>query len=769
MSDDLRTRAADLFADLRRALAEFDGRDRDGMRVPYHGPFASIVPSTATDLRRLEACGRDLLAALAAAERERDAWANATFCLTPADLSRCLADTVIAWADEIRRREAAEQRVAELTAEARRAAEARVTGVACTPAPVGPVAWRPEVRAFADAMEAKLRENDHKPGWKGDHPRDLMRRLDEEANELRKLLPVGGARVTDGGGVLREAADVANFAMMIADVCGSLSVAPVGPVGDGAASDDDLRKLWNLTALDAVTGLGRDGLGKRRRAVYNLGVAHGRAPPAPTPAREVTEAPSLAATVAAIFDALGLDGEATVAQEQRVRAVVARAMRGAPPAPTEAPRLPRGLPLANLDPAAGRMPLTLGNVWIGETKPDPAALAAVMAKAPTEAPRFVAVTAGEVGGRPASWFPRQPAAEQHAEIWNGAPEDFEPDERCAFDEWAVVDTHAPTPPAPARSAEQAKIPVDTSNDPEARAVFDAARRAAAEVAQWPAWKRGEAARPEVPAVEVPAPPAIEWRMYRAGAYGRGPKPRATADVWANGSWCLEYSAMAVDQAAARAAVEALDAKLRAEATPSAGADEPVAWGVEDIDGRVICPTPDREDADATADATAGERVVPLYRRPSAGTGAVDREALAAALYTTWCATSAGACPWERRTAAGREDWFRVADAALSRLSPGPAPSVEGVAWKDGPDWSTAQMGRLNLEASENSGPAGGARWNVYGFPGAAVHHEFVDGDREAAKRAAVDFALSLNGARLSERGAGERGETPTATGTEGGR
>lgn len=90
------------------------------------------------------------------------------------------------------------------------------------------VAWRPEVRAFADLMEAQLRANDHKPGWKRDHPNyDLMPRLREEADELAGAI-FAWVRARRGGGSLadaigREAADVANFAMMIADVCGALA------------------------------------------------------------------------------------------------------------------------------------------------------------------------------------------------------------------------------------------------------------------------------------------------------------------------------------------------------------------------------------------------------------------------------------------------------------------------------------------------------------------------------------------------------------------
>jgi hypothetical protein len=93
--------------------------------------------------------------------------------------------------------------------------------------------WRPEVAAFADLMEAQLRANDHKPGWKGESAgADLLPRLHEEADELREALRLWAAQVAWGSAALylpqniakvgREAADVANFAMMIADVCGAL-------------------------------------------------------------------------------------------------------------------------------------------------------------------------------------------------------------------------------------------------------------------------------------------------------------------------------------------------------------------------------------------------------------------------------------------------------------------------------------------------------------------------------------------------------------------
>ena len=78
--------------------------------------------------------------------------------------------------------------------------------------------WRPEVVAFADAMEARLRANDFKGGWDALTPDWLMARIVQEAGEL--ALSVAGEM--GGEAVLYEAADVANFAMMVADVCGEL-------------------------------------------------------------------------------------------------------------------------------------------------------------------------------------------------------------------------------------------------------------------------------------------------------------------------------------------------------------------------------------------------------------------------------------------------------------------------------------------------------------------------------------------------------------------
>lgn len=77
---------------------------------------------------------------------------------------------------------------------------------------------RPEVRLFAAMMERKLQANEHKGGWQDDTALALLRRLREEADELERCLQVGMSAPT----VAYEAADVANFAMMIADVVGGL-------------------------------------------------------------------------------------------------------------------------------------------------------------------------------------------------------------------------------------------------------------------------------------------------------------------------------------------------------------------------------------------------------------------------------------------------------------------------------------------------------------------------------------------------------------------
>jgi NTP pyrophosphatase (non-canonical NTP hydrolase) len=126
---------------------------------------------------------------------------------------------------------------------------------------------RPEVLAFAHLMERELQANDHKPGWKDDSPLDITKRVEEETGELYRAVielerqvvwsddfegygtrrgngwsrknPITGKRQVGTGyapmegderrsqlaRVASECADVANMAMMVADVCGQLPAA----------------------------------------------------------------------------------------------------------------------------------------------------------------------------------------------------------------------------------------------------------------------------------------------------------------------------------------------------------------------------------------------------------------------------------------------------------------------------------------------------------------------------------------------------------------
>lgn len=76
---------------------------------------------------------------------------------------------------------------------------------------------RAAVRLFGSDMLAKLEENSHKAHWSTVSNRWLLMRLAEECQELMQALVSldrGQGMATD---VIDECADVANFAMMIAD------------------------------------------------------------------------------------------------------------------------------------------------------------------------------------------------------------------------------------------------------------------------------------------------------------------------------------------------------------------------------------------------------------------------------------------------------------------------------------------------------------------------------------------------------------------------
>ncbi|MCJ7831317.1 MAG: hypothetical protein MUP86_02175 [Dehalococcoidia bacterium] len=85
---------------------------------------------------------------------------------------------------------------------------------------------RPEVAAFALLMERELAKHDDRSGWKACNRKWLLDRLLGEAKELDRCL--WGPSDCIG----HEAADIANFAMMIADVGGALA-----PKGESHAED----------------------------------------------------------------------------------------------------------------------------------------------------------------------------------------------------------------------------------------------------------------------------------------------------------------------------------------------------------------------------------------------------------------------------------------------------------------------------------------------------------------------------------------------------
>lgn len=75
---------------------------------------------------------------------------------------------------------------------------------------------RQEVKNFAKVMEYKLARNDFKNQWRDRGAEDskwFLDRLKDEVQELEEALEEGSAL-----DVILETADVANFAMMIADV-----------------------------------------------------------------------------------------------------------------------------------------------------------------------------------------------------------------------------------------------------------------------------------------------------------------------------------------------------------------------------------------------------------------------------------------------------------------------------------------------------------------------------------------------------------------------
>lgn len=98
--------------------------------------------------------------------------------------------------------------------------------------------WRPAVVAFADLMEARLAEHDDRRGgetWgRVADPMELVEGARRNAEELAHKVDAWQAPglwqdKPDNLAIMRQAADVANFAMMIGDRCGPLERRPLDP------------------------------------------------------------------------------------------------------------------------------------------------------------------------------------------------------------------------------------------------------------------------------------------------------------------------------------------------------------------------------------------------------------------------------------------------------------------------------------------------------------------------------------------------------------
>ena len=87
---------------------------------------------------------------------------------------------------------------------------------------------RPVLAKFSQLMELRLKENDYKGGWDKDTLEYLLSGLEGElkelSNNIRGYIYCPKANVyeycppdTEEDNIISEAADVANFAMMIAD------------------------------------------------------------------------------------------------------------------------------------------------------------------------------------------------------------------------------------------------------------------------------------------------------------------------------------------------------------------------------------------------------------------------------------------------------------------------------------------------------------------------------------------------------------------------
>jgi hypothetical protein len=153
---------------------------------------------------------------------------------------------------------------------------------------------RYQVAAFALLMERELRANDHKGGWDTCDTSWLLKRIEEEAKELRAAdpdrvrYPYGTDVINDTGKradlVESEAADVANFAMMVADVAVGLE-RPAELHVDRIRADAMAERTREIVAkLRAAAGV-PDDVTALRYVADRIAAAYPEAFPQPEPAK----------------------------------------------------------------------------------------------------------------------------------------------------------------------------------------------------------------------------------------------------------------------------------------------------------------------------------------------------------------------------------------------------------------------------------------------------------------------------------------------------
>lgn len=93
----------------------------------------------------------------------------------------------------------------------------------------------------ASRMEAKLKANDHKGGWHNEYAEYFLSRMTDEFEELVAALETGNTEKS-----ISECADVANFAMMLAD-----NIWRYGVISDRTLTSSAMEKLVKPEALHA--------------------------------------------------------------------------------------------------------------------------------------------------------------------------------------------------------------------------------------------------------------------------------------------------------------------------------------------------------------------------------------------------------------------------------------------------------------------------------------------------------------------------------------